>query len=127
MGKTKKELFRRKLMQYALVGGGLGLYYGIFYKPGGEPDVWMAIILSAFAALVTVIVRSWRKRFPLKKLAVDFLMMFIFFSIFMVSITLRKTAYDLGGQPLVIAETVISGVGLGLLLAWQQFGSQAKE
>jgi hypothetical protein len=45
----------------------------------------------------------------------------------MLTITLRKTMYDLGGQSLVIAETLISGVALGLLLAWQRFGSQVKE
>ena len=45
----------------------------------------------------------------------------------MLSITLRKTMFNLGGQPLVIAETLISGVVLGLLLAWQRFGSQVKE
>ena len=127
MPKTKQELFRGKLIQYGLVGGALGLYYGLFYKPGGEPDVGMALLLSAFAGLVTVIVRSWRKDFPFKKLVVDFFTIFVFFAIFMVSITLRKTAFDLGGQPLVIAETLISGIGLGLLLAWQQFGSQLKE
>ncbi len=127
MSKTKKELFRGKLIQYGLVGGALGLYYGLFYTPGTEPDVLIAIVLSVFAALVTVIVRSWRKGFPLKKIFNDFLKIFFFFLIFMLSIALRKTAYDLGGKPLVIAETLISGVGLGLLMAWQQFGDQLKE
>jgi len=127
MGKSKKELYRAKLIQYGLVGAALGLYYGIFYKPGGEPDVLMAILLSAFAALVTVIVRSWRKGFSFRKIVLDFLMIFTYFAVFMLSITLRKVAYDLGGQPLVIAETLIAGTGLGLLLAWQQFGSQVKD
>lgn len=127
MSKSKKELYRGKLAQYGLVGGALGLYYGVFYKPGSEPDVAMALMLSAFAALVTVIIRSWRKGFTFKKIALDFLLIFFFFSIFMLSITLRKTMFNLGGQPLVIAETLISGVVLGLLLAWQRFGSQVKE
>jgi hypothetical protein len=127
MSKTRKELFRGKLAQYGLVGGALGLYYGIFYQPGSEPDIAMAFMLSAFAALLTVIVRSWRKGFPFRKLAIDFITIFFFFAIFMLSITLRKTAYDLGGQPLVIAETLISGIALGLLLAWTQFGGQLKE
>ena len=84
------------MIQYGLVGGALGLYYGLFYKPGVEPDVLMAFLLSVFAALVTVILRSWRKGFPFKKILKDFLTIFFFFLIFMLSITLRKTAYDLG-------------------------------
>ena len=127
MDNTKKELFRGKLIRYGLIGGALGLYYGIFYKPGSEPDVEGAILLSAFAALVTVIIHSWRKGFPFKKIVVDYFAIFFFFMIFMLSITLRKTAFDIGGQPLVIAETLIAGITLGLLLAWQRFGSQDKK
>ena len=127
MGKTKKELYRGKMIQYGLVGGVLGLYYGIFYKPGGEPDIEMAFLLSAAAALLTVIVRSWRKGFPLKKILLDFLAIFIFFLVFMLSITLRKVLFDIGGQPLVIVEMLIAGIVIGLLLGWQRFGNQMKE
>jgi len=127
MSTDKKTLYQRKLAQYAFVGGALGLYYGIFYKPGTEPDVAMAILLSGFAALVTVIFRSWRKGYEFIKIVKDYLMMFLFFMIFMISITLRRTAFDMGGQPLVIAETVVSGVLLGLLMAWQQFGHEVKK
>ena len=121
MNTDRKKLFRGKLIQYGLVGSALGMYYGIFYKPTSEPDIETAIILSVFAALVTVLIRSWRKGFTFKKIAIDFLMIFAFFLIFMLSITLRKTAYDFGGQTLVIAETTISGIFVGLLMAWQRF------
>jgi len=127
MSKTKSELFRAKLIQYGFVGAALGLYYGIFYKPGSEPDVPMAFMLSAFAALVTVVVRSWRKGLVFKVMVMDFLKIFFFFLIFMLSITLRKTAYDIGGKSLVIAETLISGIVLGLLLAWQQFHGELEK
>ena len=123
MSTDRKKLFRGKLIQYAFVGGALGIYYGIFYKPAGEPDIEMAVILSVFAALVTVIFRSWRKGFTFKKIAIDFLMILGFFLVFMLSITLRKTAYDFGGPTLVIAETTISGIVVGLLMAWQRFST----
>lgn len=125
MSTDRKKLFRGKLIQYAFVGGALGLYYGIFYKPAGEPDIEMAVILSIFAALLTVIIRSWRKGFTFKKIVIDFMMIFGFFIIFMLSITMRKIAYDFGGQALVIAETTISGIVVGLLMAWQRFSSTA--
>jgi len=127
MGKSKKELFRGKMIQYGLVGGVLGLYYGIFYKPGAEPDIEMAFLLSAAAASITVIVRSWRKGFSFKKILLDFLAIFIFFLIFMLSITLRKVVFEIGGQPLVIVETLTAGIVIGLLLGWQRFANQVKE
>jgi hypothetical protein len=127
MSTNKKTLFNRKLIQYGLTGAALGLYYGIFYKPTTEADVGMAVILSIFAALVTVVIRSWRKGFPYKKMAKDFLKIFGFFLIFMLSLTLRKLAFDLGGKILVIIETTISGIIMGLLMAWQRFSSEVIE
>lgn len=124
MSDNNKKLYRGKLIQYGLVGSALGMYYGIFYKPTSESDIGTAIILSVFAALLTVLIRSWRKGFTFKKIVIDFLMIFAFFLVFMLSITLRKTAYDFGGQALVIAETTISGIVVGLLMAWQRFSSK---
>ena len=121
MTKEKKKLFQGKLIQYALVGAALGLYYGIFYKPGGDPDIGMAFILSAMAALMTVLVRSVGKGFPFKKVVLDFLKIFGVFLLFMLSLTLRKPAFDVGGQTLVIIETTLTGIVMGLLLAWQRF------
>jgi hypothetical protein len=123
MSTDKKTLFNRKLIQYGLTGAALGVYYGVFYKPTSEADVGMAVILSIFAALVTVVIRSWRKGFTFKKIAKEFLIIFAFFLIFMLSLTLRKLAFDLGGKILVVIETTISGIVMGLLMAWQRFSS----
>jgi hypothetical protein len=127
MTTDKKTLFNRKLIQYGLTGAALGVYYGIFYKPTTDADVGMAVLLSIFAALVTVLIRSFRKGFPFKKIAKDFLIIFGFFLIFMLSLTLRKLAFDLGGKVLVVVETTISGIIMGLLMAWQRFSSAVNE
>lgn len=127
MNTDRKTLYNRKLIQYGLVGAALGVYYGIFYKPVNDADVGTAVILSIFAALVTVVIQSWRKGFQFKKIAKEFLIIFGFFLIFMLSLTLRKLAYDLGGKILVIVETTISGIILGLLMAWQRFSSAPVE
>ena len=121
MTSTKKNSRTGKLIQYALVGAALGLYYGIFYKPAGEPDFGIAVVLSVFAALVTVIVRSWKKGFSFIKIVKDFFLIFGLFLIFMLSLVLRQIAYDLGGQPLVIVEMTVAGIMLGFLMAWQRF------
>jgi len=121
MTDKKMILKRKKYVQYALIGAALGLYYGIFYKPGGDPDFGIAVVLSVFAAILTTIVRSWKKAFPIKKIIVDFVKMFAFFLIFLLSIVLRKIAYDLGGNVAVVVETTLFGVILGVLMAWQRF------
>ena len=118
----KKEITKSGLyMQYALIGGALGLYYGI-RRPPGEADFFSAIWLSVLAALVTVIFRSWKKGFPFAKIAKDFLISLSFFLIFMLSLAFRKIAFDLGGQTIVIIEMMLVGVCLGLLMAWQRIG-----
>jgi inner membrane protein involved in colicin E2 resistance len=121
MTSTKNTSKTGKLIQYALVGAALGLYYGIFYKPAGDPDFGIAVVLSIFAALVTVIIRSWKKGFPFIKIVKDFFLIFGLFLIFMLSLVLRQIAYDLGGQTLVIVEMMVAGILLGSLMAWQRF------
>jgi hypothetical protein len=124
MTSEKKQMsIKGKFVQYALVGAALGLYYGIFYKdnPTGNPDFGIAVILSVFAGLLTVIVRSWKKGFSFKKIVKDFFLISGFFLIFMLSLVLRTIAFNLGGKPAVIVETTVFGVVLGLLMAWQRF------
>ena len=61
---TKKSAYEIGRMQrYILIGAGIGLYYGLFYKPSSvDPDYGIAIVLSIFAALITVVVRFWKKK-----------------------------------------------------------------
>jgi inner membrane protein involved in colicin E2 resistance len=122
MTSEKKQMsIKGKFVQYALVGAALGLYYGIFYTPAGDPDFGIAVILSIFAGLLTVIVRSWKKGFQFNKIVKDFFLISGFFLIFMLSLALRKTAFNLGGKQAVIIETTVFGALLGLLMAWQRF------
>jgi len=119
---SNKEIIKSKIYtQYALVGAALGLYYGIFYKPATDPDFGIAVTLSLVAALITVLVRSWKKGFPFKKIAKDFFQMFGFFLIFLLSLVFRSIAYQYGGRTAVIVETTLAGVLLGLLMAQQRF------
>ena len=121
MTSNKKISKSRRYTQYALVGAALGLYYGIFYEPTTDPDFGIAVSLSLVAALITVLVRSWKKGFTFIKIAKDFFLMFGFFLIFLLSLVFRTIAYQFGGKPAVIIETTVSGIVLGLLMAWQRF------
>lgn len=99
------------------VGALLGLYYGVFYQPSDYADIGIAIQLAIVAAIVTVIIRSWKKRFPFRILLKEFMVTVPSYLIFMLSLALRKYAYDWGGSALVIIESVVGGAILGLLFS----------
>jgi hypothetical protein len=107
--------------RYAWTGAAIGLYFAIFAKPSGVPDIPMAIALAVIAALVTVIVRSWKKKRTFIEILKDFLGMLLLYSAFLTSMQLRKYANDLGGRLLVGVVTVAIGVITGLF-----FGARAK-
>lgn len=119
---TANEKSRKSAIyiQYAFIGAALGLYYGLFYKPAGDPDFGIAVILSVVAAFVTVLIRSWKKGFTFIKIMKDFFVVMSFFLIFMLSLVFRQTAFRLGGQLAVVIETTVVGIGLGLLMAWRK-------
>ena len=120
MPARKNLTIRQRYVQYALVGAAIGLYYGLFYKPGQESNLGIVVELSIFAGALTVLIRSWKKEYKFVKIAVDFLWITGSYMLFMLSLALRKEAYDIGGKPLVVAESVLSGLVLGLVMAWQQ-------
>ena len=111
---------RQRYVQYALVGAAIGLYYGFFYKPGQESNIGIAVELSIFAGAVTVFIRSRKRKYKFARIARDFLWITGSYMIFMLSLALRKEAYDFGGRALVMVESVLSGVAIGLIMAWQQ-------
>lgn len=108
----------RIYFQYVLIGAAIGLYYGLFFRtPQTEPDFVMAIILSFFAALLTVIVRSWKKGLSFKAILLDFLKILVMFMAFMVGLEMRKVIYDLWGRTVVAIFTTSLGIIIGFLAA----------
>ncbi|HAF62464.1 MAG TPA: hypothetical protein DCK95_09070 [Anaerolineaceae bacterium] len=110
------------------IGALLGLYYGVFYQPSDYTDIGIAIQLAIVAAIVTIIVRTWKKGFPFKIILKEFLVTLASYLIFMLSLALRKYAYELGGKTLVVIESTIGGAILGLLFSRQPlvFGEAVK-
>ena len=103
--------------RYALTGAAVGLYFAIFAKPSGAPDFLIAVILAILAALVTVIMQSWKKHRAALDILKDFLGMLFLYSAFLISMRLRLLANDLGGRLLVGVVTVAIGVIMGLFFA----------
>jgi len=118
---TKEKSVRKtnKRTSNIFVGALLGLYYGVFYRPSDYSDIGIAIQLAILAAVVTILIRTWKKGFPFKIIFKEFLVTFASYLIFMLSLALRKYAYELGGQTLVVVESIIGGAILGLLFSRQ--------
>lgn len=108
----------RIYLQYVLMGGAIGLYYGLFYRgPQSPPDYFMAVLLSFIAAAVTVIVRFWKKKPSFSTILVDFLKIFGLFAAFLLGLELRKVIYELKGKTTVTIFTTSLGVLIGLIVA----------
>jgi len=117
MSNQKTGPSTKKRTSSIFVGALLGLYYGVFYQPSDYADVGIAIRLAILAALATVIIRTWKKRVPFKGMVKEFFMTLVPYLIFMLSLALRKYAYDLGGKTLVILESTAGGAILGFLFS----------
>ncbi len=99
--------------QFILVGAGLGLYVGLFFRPLREPNFLLAVALALLAAAVMTILSLLKKDRPsLSELGKTAVTTFIKFAIILALLESRHYAYDLGGRWLVTAfTTVMGGVG----------------
>ena len=127
MKKAEKKPAMGIYPRYALTGAAVGLYFGIFYQtPTDPPDFEIAIILSIIAALVTVVIRSWRKHRSFTDIVKDFLGMLVLYSVFLLALAFRQIADGYGGKLAVTLVTTITGTGLGLFWAWRAKASDGQ-
>ena len=117
--KSKKSAYTVGEMQrHILVGAGIGLYYGLFYRPSStDPDYGIAIVLSILAALVTVVIRFWGKKLPFSTMLRGYFETLVFFGIFLIGLVARKTVEQVGGRFAVTLFTTFAGIGLGYFMA----------
>jgi len=91
----EKSIYKsKKLANNIFVGALLGLYYGVFYKPSDYSDIGIVVPLAIVAAIVTIIIRTWKKGLPFKIILKEFIVTVLSYLIFMLSLALRKYAYD---------------------------------
>jgi len=116
---TKKEAIQIGMIQrYLLIGAAIGLYYGLFYRSSDvQPDYGIAIMLSVLAALITVVVRFWKKKQPFPVILKYFFEMLLLFSVFLLTLAIRQLADQIGGRFAVVLVTTLSGIGLGYFMA----------
>jgi len=118
MTEKNNAIFIGMLQRYILIGAAIGLYYGIFYKPSGtEPDYGIAVILSILAALITVIVRFWKKKQPFSIILKNYIESLLFYSVFLLALAARQLADQIGGRFAVMLITTLTGICLGYFMA----------
>ena len=116
---------RALLYRYLLTGTGIGLYFGLFYNPivEREPDLFLPIVLGIVGGLITAGVRVWRAR-PVSTLVAvqQGVTSIAAFVIFLVMMELRIWAFTQGGKLAVVLLTTVTGIIVGLGLAYLQGG-----
>ncbi len=110
-----------RVQQYMLAGAGLGLYFGLFFRPVREPNFAVAVALALLAATVITILGLFKKpRLPLIELGKTAVSTFIKFALFMALMEGRHYAYDLGGKWLVTLFATLLGGFTGWWLAHRE-------
>jgi hypothetical protein len=116
---TKKSAYEIGRMQrYILIGAGIGLYYGIFYKSSGvDPDYGIAIVLSVIGALITTVIRFWKKKQPFSVVVKYYFEMLLLYSVFLLTLAGRHLAEQIGGRFAVAVFTTLTGTFLGYFMS----------
>ncbi|WP_420631094.1 hypothetical protein [Candidatus Leptofilum sp.] len=106
------------LRQYLLVGGGLGLYFGWFFRPLREPNFAIAVALALLAtAVFTTIALLKKDRPPLGELGKTAVNTFLKFGVILTFLEVRHFVYDFGGRWLVVLFTTLLGAFGGWWMA----------
>lgn len=113
---TTNQLFTR----YALTGGAIGLYFGWFFRPARQPNVWFVLLLAGLITLVTMGIKVWRERPSSLQLLKNSLMMFVKACLFLILLELRHPVYDMGGKEAVTIFMTVMGALAGFLYAFDQ-------
>ncbi|NOZ51294.1 MAG: hypothetical protein GXP37_14820 [Chloroflexi bacterium] len=119
----KKQSARQRRGQLVLVGGGIGLYLGLFFEPLREPSLSLMLELAFLIAVVMTFLRWLRgERPPLAGLLRYGVMSFVKFGFVLAALEGRHLAYDVGGRLAVIVMTTFLGVVAGVWTARSDFG-----
>lgn len=104
--------------QFILVGAGLGLYVGLFFRPLREANFAVAIALALLATAVFTIPSLLKKNRPtLGEWGKTAVATFVKFALILSLLEVRHYVYDLGGKWLVAVFTTLLGAAGGFWLA----------
>lgn len=114
-----------KRQRYLLTGAGLGLYFGLFFRPLREaPSLGLVLGLSLLSAfLMTLLQLRNPEQRSLPRLLTYGLSTWVAFAFALAVLEGRHLAYEIGGRAATAAFTTLSGAIGGLVYASRK-GSQ---
>ncbi len=125
--RAKPQTRAALLRQFLLVGSGLGLYFGLFFRPLREPSFVLAFALALLATAVFTIPSLLKKDRPsLREWGKTALLTFFKFVLGLTLLEVRHYVYDLGGKWLVTVFTTILGAAGGYWLAQTDINKKQK-
>ena len=105
------------------MGAGLGLYFGLFFRPAREPSLMIALGLSAVITVVMFVIRLFqRDRLPFQDILKEVPINFLQYLLILAVLEGRHLAWDLGGRVATTILTTLMGIVTGALVYWKSFG-----
>ena len=108
------------IRRYALTGGALGGYLGVFFRPVREPSAALVLGLAVLVALVMAGLRAVKERPSLASLLKGAALNFVKTAVLLTLLELRHPLYDMGGKTAVILVMALAGAAAGLWYAFEQ-------
>ena len=102
------------------MGAGLGLYFGLFFRPAREPSFLFAIGLAILVTFVMFLIRLIRKDRPgfavaFREVPLNLLQ----YTIILIALEARHFAHDAGGRVATSILMTIMGSITGALYWWK--------
>lgn len=117
---SKKITTNQLITRYILTGGGLGLYFGLFFRPARQPNLWFVLAMAGLVTLVMMTIEVWQKRPSFGHLIKTTLSTYIKVCLFLILLELRHPLYALGGRIGVTLFMTIMGALAGLWYAYEK-------
>ncbi|MBP6469082.1 MAG: hypothetical protein KBE23_02810 [Chloroflexi bacterium] len=117
---TKKRTTNNLMMQYALTGGALGLYFGLFFRPVRSPSAALVLGLALTVAVVMAVLRAFKERPSVSSLLKGAALNFVKTAVLLALLELRHPLYDMGGKTAVSLVMTLAGAAAGLWYARAQ-------
>lgn len=124
---TKKITKNQLLTRYALTGGALGLYFGLFFRPARQPSLLFALGLAVLITLVTLVIQIFRERPSISHLLKSAALTFLKASLFLILLELRHPVFEYGGKTAMTIFMTIMGALAGLGYAYEQIRQKGKQ
>ena len=115
------------MSRYAWTGAGIGLYFGLFFRPQRDPSFPYALVLALLVAVVMTGVYGWRERPSFSKIPAYFGMTYVKVALVLSLLEVRHYALAWGGKTAVVIFSVLMGAATGMWFAYEASRHQAPE